>query len=172
MAYLKGLMDGLGIDDSTKEGKVLVNIVDVLDDIIDEITELHDSRAELDEYVQTIDEDLSNIEDELYGQNSLDEDGDYSGKAQYIEVECPHCHDIVYFTDDIFDIEDELLCLIVMRQYMMKKITTMQIRFTYLYVDIIYGPVNSTCLFLCKNSYKKVFIVIDIIYNKRKDESR
>jgi hypothetical protein len=55
---------------------------------------------------------------------------------------------------------------------MMKKITTMQIRFTYLYVDIIYGPVKSTGLFLCKNSYKKVFIVIDIIYNKRKDESR
>jgi DNA-directed RNA polymerase subunit delta len=110
VAYLKGLMDGLGIDDSTNEGKILINIIDVLDDIVDEIAELHDSRAELDEYVQTIDEDLSNIEDELYGQNSLDEDGDYSGKAQYIEVECPHCHDIVYFTDDIFDIEDELLC--------------------------------------------------------------
>lgn len=109
VAYLKGLMDGLGINDSTNEGKILVNIVDILDDIVDEIIELHDSRAELDEYVQTIDEDLSTVEDELYGNNDYDEDDDYDD-IQYIEVECPHCHEIVYFSDDIFDVEDELLC--------------------------------------------------------------
>jgi len=110
VAYLKGLMDGLGINDSTKEGRVLVNIVDILDDIVSEIIELHDSKAELDEYVQTIDEDLSNVEDELYGNADFDEDDDYDDDTQYIEIECPHCHEIVYFSDDIFDVEDEILC--------------------------------------------------------------
>ena len=33
VSYIKGLAEGLGVDDSTKEGKVLAAIVDVLDDI-------------------------------------------------------------------------------------------------------------------------------------------
>ena len=110
VAYLKGLMDGLGVDDSTNEGKILIKIIDVLDHMVDEITELNASQVELEEYVQTIDEDLSNLEDKIYGYEDYDEDDDYSDNIQYIEVECPHCHDTVYFADDIFDFEDELLC--------------------------------------------------------------
>ena len=34
VAYLKGLAEGLGIDDSTKEGKVLKLIIDILDDVV------------------------------------------------------------------------------------------------------------------------------------------
>lgn len=107
VAYLKGLMDGLGINDSTNEGKVLVNIVDILDDIVDEIEELNVSKSELDEYVQTIDEDLSCVEDEVYGD---DEDDEFPFDSQYIEVECPHCHETVFFADNLFDMDDELLC--------------------------------------------------------------
>lgn len=107
VAYLKGLADGLGINDSTNEGKILINIIDILDEIVDEIAELNTSKDELDEYVQTIDEDLANVEGELYGN---DDNDDYSDESQYIEVECPHCHETVYFADDLFDSEDELLC--------------------------------------------------------------
>ena len=62
VAYLKGLMDGLEIDDRTNEGKILVNIVDILHDIVHEIDDLNASKDELDEYIQTIDEDLSDVE--------------------------------------------------------------------------------------------------------------
>ena len=110
VAYLKGLMDGLGIDDNTNEGKILINLIDILDDMVDEIADLHDSRAELDEYVQTIDEDLSNVEDDLYGNMDYGEEDDYSDDTQYIEVQCPHCHETVYFAEDLFDVDDELLC--------------------------------------------------------------
>ena len=41
VSYLRGLMDGLGINESTNEGKVLVNVIDILDDIIDEISDLN-----------------------------------------------------------------------------------------------------------------------------------
>lgn len=107
VAYLRGLMDGLGINDSTNEGKILINVIDIIDDIVDEITELSTSKDELDEYVQTIDEDLSDIEDELYGDDDYD---DYPNDSQYIEVECPYCHETVYFADELFDTEEELLC--------------------------------------------------------------
>lgn len=73
VAYLKGLMDGLEIDDRTNEGKILVNIVDILHDIVHEIDDLNASKDELDEYIQTIDEDLSDVENELYG----DDDDDF-----------------------------------------------------------------------------------------------
>ena len=33
VAYLKGLADGLGLDAESKEGKVLLAMIDVLDDI-------------------------------------------------------------------------------------------------------------------------------------------
>ena len=33
VAYIKGLAEGLALDDSTKEGKVLAAIIDVLGDI-------------------------------------------------------------------------------------------------------------------------------------------
>lgn len=107
VAYLKGLMDGLEIDDRTNEGKILVNIVDILHDIVHEIDDLNASKDELDEYIQTIDEDLSDVENELYGD---DDDDEYTDDSHYIEVECPHCHETVYFADDLFDTDNELYC--------------------------------------------------------------
>lgn len=103
VSYLRGLMDGLGISESTNEGKVLVNVVDILDDIVDEISELNTSSSELDKYVQIIDEDLSTLEDDIY-------DEDFDDDSQYIEVECPYCHETVYFDDNLFDTDEELLC--------------------------------------------------------------
>ena len=39
-AYLKGLMEGLGIDESTKEGKVLKAMSELLAEMADAIQEL------------------------------------------------------------------------------------------------------------------------------------
>jgi len=106
VSYLRGLAEGMGIKDDTKEGKLLVNIIDLLDDIVDAISELEVSQAELDDYVETIDEDLSELEEELYGEDE-DENDEESG---YIEVECPNCHDTVFFDEEIFNTEDEIIC--------------------------------------------------------------
>lgn len=106
VAYLKGLMDGLKIDDSTNEGKVLIELVDVLNDMVYEIVDLNSQKEELEEYIEAIDEDLSNAEDELYGFD----DSDYNDNPHYIEVECPNCKETVYFSEDLFDTESELIC--------------------------------------------------------------
>lgn len=105
VAYLRGLSDGLSIDETTKEGKLLLAIVDVLEDMAEEIDLLDDEQQELDEYVNAIDEDLAAVEDELYEYDD-DEDEDDG----YIEVECPNCNETVYIDEDALDSDEEILC--------------------------------------------------------------
>lgn len=37
VSYLQGLADGFEIDENSKEGKLLLEIIDVLSDIVDEV---------------------------------------------------------------------------------------------------------------------------------------
>ena len=84
VAYIKGLAEGLALDDSTKEGKVLAAIIDVLGDITNEICEIEDGCDELMEQLDAVDEDL-------------------------YEIECPACHDTVYLDEDMLE-EDGITC--------------------------------------------------------------
>ena len=67
VSYLKGLADGLGIEDTTKEGKLLLHIVDTLEEFADVLDETIENQIELEEYVDFIDEDLADLEDDIYG---------------------------------------------------------------------------------------------------------
>lgn len=110
VSYIRGLVDGLGLDGSTKEGKVILAILDTLEDFADAINELEASQSELDDYVGAIDEDLSDIEDELYD-DEYDDDEDDEDDEDYVEVECPHCHMLMSVEEDLLDNEDtELVC--------------------------------------------------------------
>ena len=71
VAYLKGLMEGLELDASSKEGKVLKAVVDVLDDMALSVTDIEDDLAELSDQVDEIDEDLSEVEDEVFGDGTI-----------------------------------------------------------------------------------------------------
>ena len=57
-AYIKGLAEGLGIDESTKEGKVIKALIDAFDDMALTVSDLEAELDELTEQVETIDEDL------------------------------------------------------------------------------------------------------------------
>ena len=64
VSYLKGLA-GVGIEEESKEGKLLLHIIDALEDFADVIDEVIEDYRDLEEYVEYIDEDLTDIEDEL-----------------------------------------------------------------------------------------------------------
>ena len=60
--YLKGLAEGLRLNDKTKEGKILLEILDVLEDmalefenldeyVSDEVEQIYDEIDELSEYI-------------------------------------------------------------------------------------------------------------------------
>lgn len=110
VSYIQGLADGLGIDDATKEGKVIRAILDLLEDMCDEITAIDEACAELGEQVDAVDEDLSAIEDDFYGDDYLDEDDEYEEiDGEVYEVECPECHDIIYLDESMLE-DEEMRC--------------------------------------------------------------
>ena len=45
VAYLKGLAEGMKIDENNNEGKLLKNIIEVLEDISEAIMDIEDSQC-------------------------------------------------------------------------------------------------------------------------------
>ena len=76
VAYLKGLAEGMGIDETTKEGKLCKGILDVLEDLALEQADTRDTILDLADTVQEINEDLAELEDEFYECSCCDEDED------------------------------------------------------------------------------------------------
>ena len=65
-AYIKGLADGLGIDESSKEGKLIRALIDLTADMADVIAEQAEEIDVLNDYIEEIDEDLGSVEEMLY----------------------------------------------------------------------------------------------------------
>lgn len=99
VAYLKGLVEGLGVDEATNEGRIIKAIVDVLEDMAATVSDVEDGLNEVSEQVDAIDEDLEDLEKDFYGDEDDDEDDD--DDADYYEVTCPKCGEKVYLDDDL-----------------------------------------------------------------------
>ncbi len=113
VAYLKGLMEGLGIDETKPENKIIKAMADILDDMALSVSELSDEVDALDEYVEEIDEDLADIEEIAYEDDDDDDDEDYDEEyddedddedyddSEFYETTCPHCGEVVYLDESI-----------------------------------------------------------------------
>ena len=115
VAYLKGLAEGLKVDETTNEGKLLLSIIDVLDSMTDSIADLEQDIDELTEQVDEIDEDLAAVEDDIYeddedgcsccGHDDEDEDG-----MEFYEVTCDECGEKIYLDEDMLDSDEPITC--------------------------------------------------------------
>ena len=116
VAYLKGLMEGLKIDDSTNEGKILTIMADILDEMSATVEDIAEEVDETVELVDTLDEDLGEIEELIYGDDDDDDDCDCDDDCccddEYDEniiadgsIDCPNCGESLEF--DFSEIEDE-----------------------------------------------------------------
>ena len=105
VAYIKGLAEGLELDNDSKEGKILAAIIDVLGDITEEICDIEDGCDALMEQIDAVDEDLSYVEEIIYGDDDECDcdccDGDCEDDDQLYEVECPACNDVIYLDEDM-----------------------------------------------------------------------
>ncbi len=90
MAYLRGLVSGLDLDlTSSKEGKVLGAILELLDDMTEDVVRLDDVTDELMDACAPLLED--------------------DGEDAYFETTCPNC-DFTFSVDD-FELENgEIKC--------------------------------------------------------------
>ena len=105
VAYLKGFMEGLKIDDSTNEGKILTIMADILDEMSATVEDIAEEVDETVELVDTLDEDLGEIEDLIYGDDDdddccCDDDDDDDDDAMY-ECVCPNCGDTIMLGENI-----------------------------------------------------------------------
>jgi hypothetical protein len=76
VAHLKGVMEGMEYDTTTKEGKLLSLIVDILDDLTIEVAEIEDDLDTLYDFADELDEDLGDVEADLYGDDDYDDEFD------------------------------------------------------------------------------------------------
>ena len=74
VAYIRGLAEGLELDDSKKEVKVLNAIIDLLDDLAMSLADLEDGYSDMADQLDAVDEDLGSLEDDFYGDDEDDED--------------------------------------------------------------------------------------------------
>ena len=110
VAYLKGLAEGMDLDENTKEGKMFKAIIDLLDDVVLAI-------SEMDEDFATMEEELDEVFEDLYG-DELDDECDCDDKdahrgccfeGELYEVTCPGCSDSICLDEEMLD-EGEIIC--------------------------------------------------------------
>ena len=106
-AYLRGLIEGLGIDETTKEGKVikamselLGELAEAVDGIDEDVTRAYDQINDLSEELEDLeadlyedDEDDEEPEEEEEDTEEDDNDDDIASEPFY-EVACPNCGEI------------------------------------------------------------------------------
>ncbi|HOC34516.1 MAG: CD1247 N-terminal domain-containing protein [Ruminococcus flavefaciens] len=129
MSYLQGLLAGLDIDQSTKEGKALTQMADVLSEMVLYVEDLQSQVDELTELCDILDQDLGAVEDDLYeddlecGECSGDcdtcdeDDGDWDSydwddedefdfdedDDELYEITCPTCGDTILLDEGMIE---------------------------------------------------------------------
>ena len=116
-AYLKGLVEGLGIDETTKEGKVikamselLCEMAQAIDGIDEDVTQAYDQINDLSEELEDLEADLYEDDeeadedeaDDAEAEEDEDDNADVASEPYY-EVACPACGETVYVSEDDLD---------------------------------------------------------------------
>ncbi|MBQ9847715.1 MAG: hypothetical protein IJO64_01470 [Clostridia bacterium] len=126
-AYIKGLMEGMEIDTSKGEGKILAAMADLLEDLALSVQDLEDENANLADYIEEIDEDLGAVEEDFYCCDDDDccdccDDDDCcdccdddccdcdDDCCECLELECPACGEPIYIDECDVEKIDELEC--------------------------------------------------------------
>ncbi len=117
MAYLCGMVDGMELDlTSSKEGKVLGKILDVMQEMTAYIVDLQTQVDELTDTCDLLDQDLGDLEDIVFDEDDDEDDDEYDDyydededdEIQY-ETVCPTCKNTIVLSESILD-KGEMPC--------------------------------------------------------------
>ena len=109
VAYLKGLMSGLDLDEDKKETKVFNAIVDVLDDLAATVTDIEEETDEMCELLDVLDEDLGDVEEAVFGDEDDEGECCCGEDGETYEITCPTCNNTIYIDESMLD-EGEMKC--------------------------------------------------------------
>ena len=105
------MIDGMELDLTTsKEGKVLAQLLEVMQETVLYVTDLQDQVDELTELCESLDEDLGDVEAEVFGEDEYEDDedevdyvDDEDEEEDLYEVVCPNCQNTIVLADSILD---------------------------------------------------------------------
>ena len=102
-AYLKGLAEGLDVDASTKEGKLLNAIIDVITDMADEVEVLGEQQDDMLDIINDLADDECDCDCDC---DCCDCDDD----LDYFEIQCEKCGDTICLDEELLDSDEEIVC--------------------------------------------------------------
>lgn len=103
-AYLKGLADGIKLDESKDTEKLLKAVIDAIGEISETVDLIDEDLDEISMQVDAVDEDLADLEDYIY-----DDECDCCGghddydDEEYYDVKCPECGEIISVDEGILE---------------------------------------------------------------------
>ena len=110
VAYLRGVVDGMDLADD-KYGKLFKLIVETLDEMADTVDENEEAIIDMDECIDDICDELSDIDECLDALcDCCDCDKCDFCDDDFVEVECPHCGETIYFDEDMLTEDGALIC--------------------------------------------------------------
>ena len=102
-AYLQGLVDGLGVDESTKEGKIIKAMAALLGEMADAIAAMDEDLTHAYDQINDLSEELEDLEDDDAADEDEDAGDDDIASEPFYEVACPACGETVYVSEDDLD---------------------------------------------------------------------
>ncbi|PIU67961.1 MAG: hypothetical protein COS84_02520 [Armatimonadetes bacterium CG07_land_8_20_14_0_80_40_9] len=68
LSYLKGLKEGTGLSDDSKEGKLFSSLISFLEGMTTTLENLENNYQELQKYIESVDKDLGELEKKAYSE--------------------------------------------------------------------------------------------------------
>lgn len=125
MSYLQGLLAGLELDTSTKEGKAITQMAEVMSELVLYVDDLQSQVDELTELCDILDQDLGSVEDDFYDDDEFecsgdcdscdeedwrdeddddfDEFDDDEDDDELYEITCPSCGDTILLDEGMLE---------------------------------------------------------------------
>jgi len=123
-AYIKGMAEMMGVDESKPEGKIMKAVIELLGDLAHEIEDLNENAMDLAEEIDQLSDDLADVEEALddcccmNDECCCDDDDccckdddcccDEDDEPVFYEITCPKCGENLEFEFDTD--EDEGCC--------------------------------------------------------------
>lgn len=104
LGYLKGLLDGMELDETKKETKIYRAMIQVLENLSEDVSDMTEGMEMMAQQLDAVDEDLGEVEEYLFDDEDCDCDccdcDDEDEDFEEFEIECPACHDIFSVDED------------------------------------------------------------------------
>lgn len=107
VAYLKGLAEGLEIDGSKKENKLLLGMLNSLETLAEAVIDLQQQNEQLAAELDDVYEELTALTEDFVAE---DESEEYdSDEEELYQVICPTCGEIIYLDEELLS-EGSTVC--------------------------------------------------------------